>query len=110
MNVSCENGGICRSLVGAYRCECLNGSFTGRHCETTLSKAVLLGYFTRSVGFIMIVFLSAVAMFIVTLDVLKYAFGISLGKKRIVRVKITRERKSVAIAHHVHVNGPGSDF
>lgn len=112
MNVSCEDGGVCRSLIGAYRCERMNGSLTGRHCETTLFKAVLLAYFARSVGFIMIAFLSSVAIFIINLDALKYVFGISVEKKGIAPVKKmkTKRRKYLVIVHHFYVNSTASDI
>ncbi len=40
-NVTCLNRGVCWPLLGDYKCECLDNSFSGRHCEITATRIVV---------------------------------------------------------------------
>ena len=59
-----------------YKCECLGDSYFGQHCEATSSRTVLLQTISRSSAYIAIIAIATVAVFIVTMDVLRYGFRI----------------------------------
>lgn len=110
-NVTCENNGVCRSLLGDYLCECLGDSFSGRNCETTSSHTAVYQAVSKSLGYIAILSLSIVAVFIVSLDVLKYGFGIDpvdAERKRLRRRKKppARRRQPLVIQRFVYVDRP----
>ena len=75
-NVTCQNNGVCRSSLLNYTCQCLGESYSGRHCEIKASSMAVKQAVSRSFAFVAIVALICVAIFIVTMDVLKYGFGV----------------------------------
>ena len=103
-NVSCLNGGVCRALVGNYRCECLGDSYSGRHCENTASRTALYGAVSRSMAYVAIVAMSGAGAFIVVMDALKYVFNIDPvrpeRKRRPKQEQRKTQRKAVAVAIH----------
>jgi hypothetical protein len=109
-NVTCENNGICRSLVGDYLCECLGDSYSGRRCEITSSRTAINQAVSKSLGYIAILSLSIVGVFIVSLDVLKYGFGIdpvAAERTRLERTKKPAKRRPPpVIERFVYVNRP----
>ena len=110
-NVICENNGVCRSLSGDYLCECLGDSYSGRNCEITSRHTAVYQAVSKSLGYIAILSLSTVVMFIVSLDVLKYGFGIdtvAAERKRLQRRKklASRRRQPPVIQRFIYVNTP----
>lgn len=112
-NVTCQNSGVCRPLVGNYRCECVDSEYSGRHCEIRPMKLVTRQTISKSFGYVAIVALSLVLLFIVSMDVLKYVFGIDPvdgERKRRQQRRRTRARNSVirrrprVIQHFVYIN------
>jgi hypothetical protein len=76
-----------------YTCECLGGSYSGRHCEITNSRTVIHQMVSKSFSFIAIFALIIVAAFIVIMDVLKYCFGIDPVHEE--RERIRRKKQVV---------------
>jgi hypothetical protein len=108
-NITCENNGVCRPLFMNYSCECLGESYSGRHCEIIANKMVVREIVSKSFGYIAILSLISVALFIITMDVLKYCFGIDpvgkkVGKKG--KKKQVTKRKPPVILRFIYVNAP----
>ena len=107
-DVRCLNGGVCRSLFLNYTCECPDSSYSGRHCEVTDSARILRQILCKSFAYIAIIAMVTVALLIVTLDVLKYGFGIDPAKEEFERMwkkkmKLKRKTPVVAIRYlYVH--------
>lgn len=112
-NVTCENKGVCRPLVGDYRCECLSPSLSGRHCEIVARGLAVRKAVSKSIGYIGILFLSGVAGFVVFLDALKYVFRIdpvAAQRKHLAAKKRQpiRKKRTVAIVYqYVNATVPG---
>lgn len=92
-NITCLNRGVCRPLLGGYKCECLGDSFSGRHCETTADRIVLLRMVSKSFAFIAILVLLSFVTFIVIMDVLKYCFGIDPTREELERIQRQKQAK-----------------
>jgi hypothetical protein len=112
-NVSCLNNGICRPLFLDYKCECSPGIYSGRHCEHTETYIIVRQYVSKSFGSVAITVICSVVIFVVTLDVLKYAFHIDVAhherertrQKRIQRKRKAALSKQTRIAYHfMYVN------
>ena len=106
-NAMCENGGVCRSLSSTYRCECLGESFSGRRCEQRSTRVRFLQTFARSVSYVSIVCIVATVGFMVSMDVLTYAFKIDpVGKKQaeVRKIKKKTPPRRVVVEHFVYVN------
>ena len=112
-NVTCENRGVCRSSTLGYRCECVGDGYSGQHCEITSSRTVTLHIISQSWAYIAIIAMAAVVLFIVTMDVLTYGFGIDPmhDEVRRRRQKTRLNNKKVKLVAHigvrfVYVNAP----
>ena len=104
-NVTCENNGVCRSRSSDYQCLCLAESSSGRHCEMIERKILILKVICRSISSIAIIVIVSSAMFIITMDVLKYIFGIDpVKKQRKVKKKIKRTHQM--IIHYIYIDAP----
>ena len=80
-NVTCLNQGVCRPLrLSSYECLCLS-DYSGDHCEVRSTRTATLQVVARSFVSVAVTALVFVAGFIVTLDVLKYAFHIDPVQK-----------------------------
>ena len=86
-NITCQNNGVCRSLFGDYKCECLGDSYSGRHCEITKNTIYILQIVSKSFASIAIIFIISVFVFVGTLDVLKHVFHIDPVEKCCCRSK-----------------------
>lgn len=98
-NVSCLNGGICRPVLLAYRSECLSQSYSGQHCEIVAARIILFQTVSKSLAYIAIVALITVAIVIMTMDVLKYCFGIDAVKEEIQILRQQKKKKKIAKKH-----------
>ena len=108
VNITCQNKGVCRPLFLNYTCECLGNSYSGRHCEITSTRMVVRQMVSKSFGYIAILALIVVAMFIVIMDILKYCFGIDpVGEER---ERLRRKRRipkhKPVIERFTYVNAP----
>ena len=105
-NVTCLHGGVCRASLLNYTCECLGESYSGRHCEVVASAIGVHQAVSRSFASVAIAMLTAVALFIIIMDVLKYGFGIDVAgvdPKKSKSKKQTRDRIGVRF---IYVNAP----
>lgn len=94
-NVTCENAGVCRPLFRDYHCECLSGSYSGRHCEIVSEKTRIYDTVSRSLAYIAIIAICTVVSFILIMDMLKYGFHIDpsyLELKTILDRRIQQKR------------------
>ncbi|CAF0835220.1 unnamed protein product [Adineta ricciae] len=109
-NITCYNKGVCRSLSdGGYLCQCLSGTF-GKHCENIETRIQVYQAVSRSIGYIGILALICVALFVIIMDILKYCFGINPTRReqeRLRRERRNRRRKPV-IQRFVYVNASSS--
>ncbi len=110
-DITCLNNGVCRPILLDYQCECLDESYTGRHCEIQSNKIIVLQVLSKSVGYIAIVAILTVAIFIFVMDVLKYYFGIDTvdqkPRQRRQRKKYRKKKKKFVIAiRYIYVNAP----
>ena len=78
-NVTCKNEGVCSTVSNDYRCECLGTSFSGRHCEVTSRDTLLRQLAAKTFAYIVIIALLMVALFVLTMDVMTYVFGIDVA-------------------------------
>ncbi|CAF3304276.1 unnamed protein product [Rotaria socialis] len=86
-NNSCLNNGVCRPLLENYTCECLGDSYSGRLCEISSPKTIMLKTVSKSFAYISILAVVAVAMFVITMDMLKYCFGIDPARGELERIQ-----------------------
>ena len=113
-NVTCENRGVCRSSTLGYKCECVGDGYSGQHCEITSSRRLISHIISQSWAYIAIIAMAAVVLFIVTMDVLTYGFGIDpvhdqerrrrLQEKRLNKKKVKFDAR-IAV-RVVYVNAP----
>ena len=109
VNVTCANNGVCRSLPSDYKCECLGDSNSGRHCEVESSQLKVHQAVSRSFAYVAICALIMVALFIIAMDVLKYAFGIDPvreDRERHQRKMLARRRHTLVILRFIYVHAP----
>jgi hypothetical protein len=102
-NVTCKNNGVCRPLFRDFKCECLSSSYSGLYCEITAGSLVARKLVAKSIGYIAIIFIISVFVFVGTLDVLKYVFHIDPARgerERLRRRKYRKKRRKRGIAIH----------
>lgn len=80
-NVTCKNNGICRPSSMNYTCQCLAGSSSGRYCQTVAANFSLHDIIAKCIAYVAILAILSVAAFVVTMDILKYWFGIDPAKR-----------------------------
>ncbi|CAF2044699.1 unnamed protein product [Rotaria magnacalcarata] len=104
----CDNNGVCRQLLLNYSCECLGDSYYGRHCELTSKKTVLLQTVSKSFAYVAIIAMTLVATFIITLDILKYCFGIDPASDELNKIQRQNQEKKPTpmIQRLVYANTP----
>ena len=108
-NNTCMNNGVCRPLLRNYLCECLGDSYSGRHCEITSKRTIILKIVSKSFAYIAIIAMVSVAVFVVVMDILKYCFDIDpvdAERERIRRKKRAKKRKPPVIQRFTYVNAP----
>lgn len=105
-NVSCENEGICRSLFRNYYCECLSGSYYGRHCENVARRINILEIIAQSFAYIAIIAICTVALFVIIMDILRYGFDIGPKPKEVKLKPKPIKRAPRQVQRFVYVNRP----
>ena len=96
LNVTCENQGVCRPSLGNYSCECLGSSFSGRHCEITSTDTKIRQVVARTFAYVAIISIATVMMFVITLDVMKYCFGIDVTYAEMKRIQVKKIKRKPA--------------
>ncbi|CAF1207935.1 unnamed protein product [Adineta steineri] len=91
-NTKCLNNGVCRSLLLNYTCECLGSSFSGQNCQITASRIVIYQTISKSFGYISIISIVAVFIFVFIMDILKYIIGIDPAKVKLKKKKVKRPK------------------
>lgn len=106
-NITCQNRGVCRSLLLNYSCECVYGYY-GQYCETATMALVIHQIVSTSFAYVAIIAMGAVAMFVVVMDILKYCFGIDPVEEERKKIQQTRRAKKhkPVIQRFVYVNTP----
>jgi hypothetical protein len=97
-NVTCQNKGVCHPSLGDYTCQCLGSSYSGRHCEIISQTLATRQTTCKTFGYIAIIAIILVAIFVLLLDVLTYAFGVNatpIKVKRYLKKPWKRRRKSM---------------
>lgn len=109
-DVECMNNAICRPLLLNYSCECLTSSYSGHHCEIVSTSLTSRQMISKSFGYIAIVMIIVVVLFIIIMDVLKYGFGIDPNKDKLAknrRMKVPKKRRHPpVITRFTYVNAP----
>ena len=104
---SCLNNGVCQSIFLNYTCHCLADSYSGRHCEITSNRIIILQRVSRSFAYIVIIAMICVAVFVVFLDILKYFFHIDpIGPPRKKRRFRKRKKKPQMVIRYIYVHSP----
>ena len=103
-NVTCLNNGVCRSSFSSFTCECPGGGFSGRYCEVKARQLETRQAASRSFAYVAICALVMVMLFIVTLDVMKYYFGIdsALEDRKRPQKKTTAKNHTIVRFIYVH--------
>jgi hypothetical protein len=90
----CSNSAICRPSFLNFTCECLGSDYSGRHCEVKANQLVVKQAVCRSFSYIAIMAIISLATFIITMDIMKYAFKIDPVIKERQRIRQTKEMKN----------------
>ena len=109
LNVTCENGGSCRRLVGNYSCECPTEDYFGPRCEDVSARIAIFRVVSKSFGYVGILSILAVAMFVIVMDVLKYCFDIDPARKELELLRKEKNRRPL-IQRFIYVHGPIEDM
>lgn len=86
-NIQCLNKGKCISLFLNFTCDCRGTGYSGRFCEIESTRLIVHQIVSKSVSYVAILVLIAVALFIIILDILKYCFGIDVTKDELEQIR-----------------------
>ena len=103
-DIQCSNGGVCRPSFLNYTCECLGKSYSDRHCEISSSEIMLRQRLSKSFAYIAIIAMVLVAALIVTMDVLKYGFGIDPVKDEQQKKKKAKGKRTIMVIRYLYVH------
>ena len=92
-NVTCENNGVCRAVLRNYTCDCLGDIFSGRHCEIASTAATVLKIVAKTLGFVAIISLVTVVVFVNVMDMMKYWLGIDATAAEIQEIRKEKAKK-----------------
>lgn len=112
---TCLNRGVCEPILLNYTCHCLTDSYSGRHCEVTADKTVLLQTISRSLAYIAITAITIVATIVIVLDFLKYCLGVDPVEplrrelQLIKREQSPKRKKPVMIVQYTYIDAPSQD-
>ena len=104
-NIICQNGGVCRTVSSGYQCVCVDENYSGERCEIKGTRAVFLQIFATSISYVSIIIILACSVFIITMDVLKYALHVDSGdRKPKKQSKAKKRHRPLTVIHFVYVN------
>lgn len=104
------NRGVCRPLVGYYKCECLEG-FEGDYCEKSANHILIRQTISKSFSYISILAMISVIAFVIIMDILKYCFDIDPTREELERIRRQKRKKILKrpiITRYNYVNTPSS--
>jgi len=107
INNPCKNKGICQSLKFNYTCRCISDSYSGPNCEIVSNKINRHRIYAKIIASFAIFIMLLFAIFIVTMDVLKYCFGIdpvAEDREYLRQKRQAKKRKRPQIQRLVYVN------
>lgn len=110
---TCLNAGVCKSLLLNYSCLCLSGSYSGEVCQIRAQRLTTFQIISKSFGYMAIVSIVGVGMFVAVMDVLKYVFGIDpVDRKRqaMKSRKMRRRKKAVQMIRFTYIPGPAQEL
>ena len=67
--ITCMNNGICQPSLLNYTCHCLDGIYSGRHCEVTAKKILTARFLSKLIAYISMTLIFSPLMFIVIMNV-----------------------------------------
>ncbi|UJR14298.1 hypothetical protein I4U23_001288 [Adineta vaga] len=102
-NIICLNSGVCQPSFLNYTCECIDSSYSGRHCEIVSNKIVVREFVSKSFTYVAIIALFTMMLFIVVMDIMKYFFGIDPVGEDMRRLKKIKKHHPV-IVRFIYVN------
>lgn len=107
-NITCLNNGVCRPSLLDFTCECLGDNYySGRFCEKSSTKVIIYKTASKSFSYIAIIAISTVAAFVITMDILKYCFGINptyVDLERVRQEKQTQRRKTRVVQRLTYIH------
>ena len=93
-NITCENQGICISSYLLWSCKCLDATlYSGLYCQEKSSALAAKQALSYSISIAAIIALCCVALFVLTMDVLKYVFKIDPVDRERHRLEMEREKE-----------------
>ena len=76
-DIKCGNNAFCSSTYLSWSCRCLDDSlYYGEYCEYESTELKIKQVLSKSFASIAIVAIFSVFLFVITMDVLKFVFGI----------------------------------
>lgn len=108
-NITCNQHGVCRSLLKNFNCECFSGSYYGPQCESMWPQAQVHQIASKSFAYIAIVAMTTVVLLIVTIDILKYCFGIDPAFEELDRARRqnqVKRQKHIVARRFIYVSAP----
>ena len=100
VNVTCYNKGLCRPLLGNYKCECLIGSYSGRHCEVVDGKVVVRQFIAKSFAYLAIIAMVSVTLFVIVYGCAENIyFGIDPAGAEVKRIRRAIHAKKPQTSH-----------
>jgi hypothetical protein len=91
-NITCENNALCVPSFLSWSCVCLSSMYSGTYCQDKSAALVVREVLSKSFAFIAITAITAVFVFVIIMDVLKYGFKIDpVDRER--RLMILEQRK-----------------
>lgn len=94
-NITCQNNGKCVYSHLSWKCQCLGHFYSGMYCEQKSTSLKVRQIISKSVGYIAILAICGVVLFVIIMDVLKYVFKIDpVGPYRqLKKSNIAKQRK-----------------
>ena len=80
-------------MLRNYTCDCLGDSFSGRHCEIASTAATVLKIVAKTLGFVAIISLVTVVVFVNGMDIMKYWLGIDATAAEIQEIRKEKAKK-----------------
>ncbi|CAF4032539.1 unnamed protein product [Adineta steineri] len=95
-NITCENKGLCIPSLLSWSCHCLSPTlYSGTYCEDISTALAVKQILSKSFVSVAIAAITAVFIFVVTMDILKYVFKIDPVDRERQAMKKKQEKKQL---------------